>query len=298
MAEELGLDQALGHGREVQADQGLARPAQRMDGAHHELLAGAALALHEHGHVEPGHGRHLLAQPLHHRAVAHQFGHSTARLAQAVELAAVELQLRAQLLHLGRHLGHGLGVAEHDLAHGADDLAIAPHGPPVHHARDGIAELQRLADLGLARFDHRTQPRVADHLLHGLARATARRQAQELLVHGAHVAHGAGVVGHGDALVGVGQDLLEDVEGEGNGGNEVEQRGPAVGRAQQHELQSVRTQRGGDARPPWQRQREQCAVARFRQCCSQRLLRGRRRRQSEGRHHGAVAPHQHAQRGR
>ena len=66
MAEELALEECLGDGAAVDGDEGagMAR-AVRVYGAGHQLLAGAALALAEHGGIR-------LGDPLDHREdVAH-----------------------------------------------------------------------------------------------------------------------------------------------------------------------------------------------------------------------------------
>ena len=52
VAEELGLDQLLGDGRAVDLDEGPSRRAEQgVDGAGHQLLAGAVLAVDEHAAV-------------------------------------------------------------------------------------------------------------------------------------------------------------------------------------------------------------------------------------------------------
>ena len=271
--------------------------AELVDGACDELLAGAALAEDEHRHVEPRHGGHFMPQALHGLAVAHQFGGGLACLAQAVELAAIELQLRAQLVHLGRHLRHRLGIAEHHLPHRADDAPVLADGPSVHHAGHAFAKALRLADLGLARLDHRAQPRVGDRLFRRLADAAAIREPEEFLVHRADVADGAVVVGHRDALVRVVEDLFEDVEGEGHGHHEVEQRA-AFGAHGPHDrdLGVLRVDRHTDHRAGGQMRFEEAAVGREVQGRHQGLARRLVGGEPEGGHHLAATAGQHTQR--
>ena len=60
VAEQLVLHQARGQGGAVQGHEGtLPAPAEVVQGAHHQLLAGAALALHQDRGLRRGHPPHL-----------------------------------------------------------------------------------------------------------------------------------------------------------------------------------------------------------------------------------------------
>ena len=72
VAEQLALDQLFGNRRAVDLDERRRpAPAQRVDRARDELLAGAVLAVDEHAAVGRRRHRHLLAQLAHRVALAH-----------------------------------------------------------------------------------------------------------------------------------------------------------------------------------------------------------------------------------
>src|SRR6266849_4241362 len=71
VTEQLGLDQLLGDGRAVDLDEGPVAPrGERVDGAGHQLLARAVLALDEHPAARGRRDRDLLTQVLDERALA------------------------------------------------------------------------------------------------------------------------------------------------------------------------------------------------------------------------------------
>ena len=142
------------------------------------------------------------------------------------------MQLVQPLLHAVERLH----AAEADLAHGTHHGAALVDRHAVDDAAHARPQLLQVADLGPAAAHHVGQARVGDHVLGAPACGRAGRQAEELLVHGADVAHQPFMVGHRDRLVRVGQEHVEDGEGEGHAGHHVEQRRRLVGRAQQGDL--------------------------------------------------------------
>ena len=90
MPEQLALQQRLGHGRAVEGHEGTgAPPAAVVQGAGHQVLAGAALAGDQHRGVRGGGPLDEVAHLAHHRALAQDLakagglGH---RLPQAAHL--------------------------------------------------------------------------------------------------------------------------------------------------------------------------------------------------------------------
>mgnify|MGYP000308259036 CR=1 FL=1 len=120
-------------------------------------------------------------------------------------------------------------AAEADLAHRAHQRAALEDRHAVDDAAHARPQLLQVADLGAAAACHMGQARVGDHVLRAPACGRAWRQAEELLVHGADVAHQPFMVGHRDRLVRVGQEHVEDGEGEGHACHHVEQRRRLVG---------------------------------------------------------------------
>ena len=104
MAEQLRLDQLLGNRRAVDVDERPAAAARMgVQRARHHLLAGAVLAEDEDPAVGRCRQQHLLAQVLHHRAVADQ------------GVAAVDLGAQVAVLGLERPLAHGVADDQHRL---------------------------------------------------------------------------------------------------------------------------------------------------------------------------------------
>ena len=108
MAEELALDQILGQGGAVDADEGGVAPhAAEMQGARDQFLAGARLAADQHGGHAVGHLRDLVVDQPH-----------AARGADQVRRLVSVAQQPAQAVVLG-HQGLALG---HVVAHRRDRL--------------------------------------------------------------------------------------------------------------------------------------------------------------------------------
>src|SRR5207302_9257287 len=73
VAEQLALEQRLGHGRAVDGDErSVAAPVQVVNRSRHQLLAGPGLAGEEDGHAALAGESHPLEDLLHRRAAAHQ----------------------------------------------------------------------------------------------------------------------------------------------------------------------------------------------------------------------------------
>src|SRR6266853_997842 len=89
--EQLGLDQLLRDRRAVHLDEGPVAPrGERVDGAGHQLLARAVLALDEHAPARGRRDRDLLAQVLDERALAHDL---LAALELGPQVAVLPLEL-------------------------------------------------------------------------------------------------------------------------------------------------------------------------------------------------------------
>ena len=109
VAEELGLEQGVGDGGQVHGHERLVAPrALVVDGARHQLLAGAALPGDEHGGVGLGHLGDRLVEPHHLRMAAHE-------LVEAV--GAIELGAQVPQLALEPALPGRLADQIQDLVH-------------------------------------------------------------------------------------------------------------------------------------------------------------------------------------
>ena len=99
VAEEFAFQQPGGDRRAIHLDEGaVASPAQVVDGARDEFLAGARLALDQHGGIGGGHGLHLAEDALERRAFADDL---LEVVLGADFLFEVELLLRQLVLELG-----------------------------------------------------------------------------------------------------------------------------------------------------------------------------------------------------
>jgi hypothetical protein len=148
VAEQLGVEQRLGNGADIDGDKALAMPRTGVvNGARHHLLAGAGLAGNENGGGGRRHGLDQLKQRAHRRALA---GHG----AQAKSLIELLMQIRVfalqalllervgedmrQLVELkrlgnevrGAGLDHVHGVLHRTVAgdHNRDDIRVAGQG--------------------------------------------------------------------------------------------------------------------------------------------------------------------------
>jgi hypothetical protein len=145
VAEQLGLEEAVGDGSEVHRHEGLVAPgALAVDRARHQLLARSALPAHEHGGVSLGDLRDLLVEPDHGGMAAHQ----RVEAVRAVELGAKIADLALEDALLG-----GLLDEEQELVHveGLDDVVVGARLDRVHRGahvghrgheddRDGVVE--------------------------------------------------------------------------------------------------------------------------------------------------------------
>ena len=144
VTEQLGLEERLGQRGAVDHDE---RPvgarARIVDGAREELLAGAGLALDQHGRVEGGHTRDLLVE-LHHPG----------RLADQV----LEPVGRAQLPPVVEVLA-GQAPRLERAAHDHCDL-LHPERLGQVVVRAGAHRLDGRLDAGERREDHHREPRL------------------------------------------------------------------------------------------------------------------------------------------
>jgi hypothetical protein len=181
VAEELGLHEPVGDGREVHRHERLlAARALAVEGPRHQLLAGAALARDEHGRVRLRDLGDALVQA-HHRGVA---AHEGLEALPPVELRAevLDLGLQAAVLHGGAgeaedlvHLEGLHDVVERALLHALDGRPhVGQRGHQDHRERlvHGQQARQhdgsRLAGKPHVEEDHVDPPR-AEHVQRGRA---------------------------------------------------------------------------------------------------------------------------------
>ena len=109
MAEQLALDQVVGQGRAVDADQRLAGAARlRVHGLRHQLFAGAGFAGDQHAQIAGCHQRNVFVQLAHGRAGAQNLAFAAGAWQGFCRAAHIR-----QLLHaLGRGYRSGGQVAE------------------------------------------------------------------------------------------------------------------------------------------------------------------------------------------
>ena len=163
VAEELRLEERLGEGAAVQGHEGMALArAAGVEGAGHQLLAGAALAGDEHrggavGH-RVDHPRHLA----HGRGVAHQpLARDALALAQGALQLPVAIEERLALGRLGHRARHQLDVVE-----GLGQVVVGA-GPDRRQGRldGGVPGHHDDLDLGPAVL-HRVEQLQAGELRH------------------------------------------------------------------------------------------------------------------------------------
>ncbi len=143
VAEELALDQRGGEGGDVDGDEGrpLARPVI-VDGAGHQLLAGAALAGDEHRDGRGGGPADRLPHPEHARALADERGVALARRAGGgggdggrLHRAAKGVEERVEVEGLG-------DVVERPELHRVDGALAVPVGGGHHHRKRRVGGAQ------------------------------------------------------------------------------------------------------------------------------------------------------------
>ena len=199
MAEQFGFQQVLGQGGAVDRDQGLARAgAGTVDGAGHQLLAGAGFPGDEHRGLGGRHGGDDLAHGADGGAAAQDLGpggglaelaaqlavlHAHAGvvhgplqgLAQGVEvqrLGQIIVGAQAQGLHgglhggIGRHQHHGQGrIVVQDAAQGVDAVH-APHAHVGQHHVVGFGAHGLHGQVAVGRLVHAVAPGLEHHAQH------------------------------------------------------------------------------------------------------------------------------------
>ena len=165
-AEELGLEQALGHRGDVDADERPRRAQARgMDRLREHLLAGAGLA--EQQHRARG-GRHAPRLPLdleHRRAAADEAGDRVLGPPLCNELRMRRIELALQPAELGdERLHRRLGMIQQHHAEGADHLAfrIAQRQPADEEGAGLVG--QQVDQDRLAGVDHVRHQGVGHHV--------------------------------------------------------------------------------------------------------------------------------------
>ena len=174
MPEQLALDQVFRDGGAVHLDKHLVlAQALRVDGARHQLFAGARLAVNQHAPVGRRHQRDLLAQRLHRNAVAHDHAARLKLLLVFEVFAAQTLGVDGVLQDdecslEGKRLLEEVECPQLGGAHGGLDVAVA-------RDHDDFGRIVHLDD-ALQRFQSvdAGQPDVEQHYIDGLAPSVAR----------------------------------------------------------------------------------------------------------------------------
>ena len=111
VSEQFALNERFGERAAVDHHHGVeAARAQPVNGAGHQLLAGAAFALDHDGGIDPGHGFDLFAHLAHGLALPHQLGDGVGLLAELLAQDAV-LALQPVLFErVARHHGKIVGI--------------------------------------------------------------------------------------------------------------------------------------------------------------------------------------------
>ena len=165
VTEEFAFDQVLRHGGAVELDEGrVGARALAVERAGHQFLAGAALALDEHGGLRARHLANEQAQILHHRAVAQQFVAALVILRMAQELVHLHqlavflglLERDGQMLR-GKRLGQ---EGERAVAHALDRHVHRAVARNHHHQRLGRAGIHLLEQVDAVAIG---QAHIDDH---------------------------------------------------------------------------------------------------------------------------------------
>ncbi|MNT34508.1 hypothetical protein D3C72_1704940 [compost metagenome] len=182
-----------------------------MDRVRHHLLAGPALARQQYRHIQWRHAQDVLLQPSHGIAAAHDLIQAVAPVADPGQLPAIEIEFLLDLGKLHGEFAHGLGPLEHHLPDGCHDALVAIEDrQPRHHARHAVHLLQ-LGHLPLAGRYHLLQLRVLDHRCHIPPDRLAMLEAEKALMDRAHVSDARRRIHHDHRLVGIGNEMPEDV---------------------------------------------------------------------------------------
>jgi hypothetical protein len=189
VAEELALDQGGGDGRAVEDDQRAARAgALVVQPLGHQLLAGAGLALDQHGGVGGRHPLEHREHPAHGHAAADEPAEALARRQRDLHHLGQHRQAQRALAEGDVRVGAGVGIAHREpveegavAATGVEDadaILLEADGQ-VMAADRGVVELQvavgRAADahLGAGQLDLAASVRPAQHLDADLVRLQA-----------------------------------------------------------------------------------------------------------------------------
>ena len=165
-AEKLGLEQGVGHRRDVHADEGFGRArAGGMDAMREQFLAGAGFAQQQHGAVGLRYTARL-ALDLHRRSAGpNEAGDGVLGSALRGKLAARIVKLTLQAAELGdERLHRGFGVIQQHHAQGADHLTLRVAQRQAADDEGAGLVAQQVHQDRLAGIDHLGHQGVGHHL--------------------------------------------------------------------------------------------------------------------------------------